>query len=246
MEGPQLRLEVYESDAEAFDGAAQRVAERLRLPGDRKTVALSGGRGGRGLMLALAARGDVPWDAIDWFWGDERCVPPGDDRSNVRLARENLLAPRGIPAARIHPPPLELGDAAAIASAYDATLRAEAPVLDVVLLGVGKNAHVASLMPGCAALDATAAVAPVALDEVSEEPRVARITITPRMLAAARYVVVLTVGAEKARAVAAAMRGPDDPPRTPAQLVRPSERVAWFIDRAAAGELLRDARPAQP
>src|SRR5215831_4505296 len=85
MGGPQLRLEVYESDAEAFDGAAQRVAERLRLPGDRKTVALSGGRGGRGLMLALAARGDVPWDAIDWFWGDERCVPPGDDRSNVRL-----------------------------------------------------------------------------------------------------------------------------------------------------------------
>jgi len=193
-------------------------------------------------MVALAERGDLPWDRIEWYWGDERVVAPDDPRSNVRLARESLLVPRGIAAARIHPPPLTLGDPAAIAAAYATTLAGV--VFDVVLLGVGTNGHVASLMPECAALAATAPVAPVAVEEVSEDPFVARVTITPPVLAAARRVIVAVAGENKAAPVAAAMRDPFDPRRVPAQLVRPSERVTWVVDRAAAGDLLRDARRA--
>ena len=241
-----LQLEVYPTDAEAFEAAAALAAECLRAgaAGRPLAVALAGGRGGRGVMVALAERADAPWDRIEWYWGDERCVPPDDPRSNVRSARESLLAPRGVAAARIHSPLVELGDPEAIAARYAATLEsAGATVFDLVLLGMGTNGHVASLMPGCRALDAMAPVAAVSLDEVSEDPRVPRITITPPVLAAARQVAVVTTGAAKAGPVAAALRGPDDPQRIPAQLVRPSPRVRWIIDRAAAAELLRDARP---
>jgi len=244
-----MDVDVYQTDAEAFGAAAALVAETLRAASaarGRATLALSGGRGGRGVMVALAERSDVPWDRIEWFWADERCVPVDDPRSNVRLARESLLGPRGILAARIHPLPVELVEPEAIADAYAralaALLEAE-PVFDAVLLGVGEDGHVASLMPGCRALSATAPVAAVALEEVTAEPHVARITVTPPVLAVARRVVVVATGAEKARPVAAALRGAEDPARVPAQLVRPSSRVRWVIDRAAAGELLRDARP---
>ena len=116
-----MRLEVYQTAGEAFEAAAALVAGRLREAA-RPAVALAGGRGGRGVMLALAACADVPWERVEWYWGDERCVPPGDPQSNVRVARESLLGPRGIADERIHPPPLDLGDPARIASAYGATL----------------------------------------------------------------------------------------------------------------------------
>jgi 6-phosphogluconolactonase len=240
-----VHVDVYQTDAEAFEATAAAAAAVVReaATAGPVTVALAGGRGGRGVMLALAARGDLPWERLDWWWGDERCVPPDDPRSNVKVARDSLLVPRGIAAERIHPPPLALGDAERIAAAYAAALGA-APVFDLVLLGMGADGHVASLVPGCAALQATVSCAAVALVEVSEEPRVARVTLTPPVLAAARRVLVTVAGDAKARAVAAALRGPADPARVPAHLVRPSERVRWIVDRAAAAELLREARPA--
>jgi 6-phosphogluconolactonase len=246
-----MKIDVYPTDGEAFEAAAALAAERLRhaAAGGRATVALAGGRTGRGVMLSLAARSDVPWEHLEWFWGDERCVPADDPRSNVRLARESLLGPRGVRAAHVHPPPVELGDPERIASAYEAVLCPElparsAPAFDVVFLGVGTNGHVASLMPGGRALRAGGAIAAVPREEVTEEPYVARITVTPPVLRAARQVIVTVTGAAKARVVAAALREPFDPARVPAQLVRPSATVAWVVDRAAAAVLVRDARPA--
>src|SRR5205085_1738168 len=118
----------------------------------RLTVALAGGRSGRGVMSALAERTDLPWDRIEWFWGDERCVPPDDPRSNVRLARETLLGPLRVAETGIHPPPLGLGDPSRIASEY-ARCVAElvppvaAPAFDLVLLGVGMDGHSATRIP---------------------------------------------------------------------------------------------------
>src|SRR5206468_1645927 len=171
-----MTLEVYPSDAEAFEAAAALAAEHVRSTGARAAVALAGGRSGRGVMTALAARGDLPWERVEWFWGDERCVPADDGRSNLRLARDSLFVPRGVPAGRIHPPPVALGH--------------------------------------------------------------------PLRLAAGRHVIVTAVGGEKAAAVAAAVDDGADPAGVPAALVRPSERITWFIDRAAASVLLRAARPA--
>src|SRR5438477_9702380 len=117
-----MTLEVYPTDAEAFEAAAAVAAARLAEGSERRCVALSGGRGGRAVMVALAARDDVPWDRIEWFWGDERCVPSDDPRSNVRLGRESLLTPRAIDPRRIHAPALDLVDPERIAADYAATL----------------------------------------------------------------------------------------------------------------------------
>src|SRR5207247_1445810 len=90
----------------------------------------------------------------------------------------------------------------------------------------------------------SAPVAAVGPEEVAEEPRVARITLTPPVLAAARHVIVTAVGGEKAAAVAAAVADGADPAGVPAALVRPSERVTWIVDRAAESVLLEgDALP---
>jgi len=246
MDG-RMQIEVYPTVGEVFEAAAALAADALRAAGAPR-VALSGGRGGRGVMLALAAIDDLPWERIEWVWGDERCVPPGDPVSNVRVARDSLLGPRHLPEERIHPPPLELRDPDRIAAEYATTLRqladASLPVLDVVFLGVGTNGHIASLMPGCAALASRDVVAPVPVSEVSEDPYVARVTITPPVIAAARRVIVVVSGDEKAGPVAAALRDPLDPSHIPAQLVRPAPHVTWVVDRAAAAALLRDARPA--
>src|SRR5213594_1499671 len=162
-----MTLEVYASDAEAFEAAAALAAEHLRSAGARATIALAGGRSGRGVMVALAARGDLPWERVEWFWGDECCVPADDARSNVRLARDSLFVPRGVAARCIHPPPVALADPLRIAAAYAETFAAEAPVFDLVLLGLGARGSVASLAPGSAALGAQAAVAAVAPEEVA-------------------------------------------------------------------------------
>jgi 6-phosphogluconolactonase len=246
----RLTLDVYSTDAEAFDAAAALAAEHLRAAaaGRHAAVALAGGRGGRGVMLALAAREDVPWDRVEWCFGDERCVPARDSHSNAKLAEESLLGPRRVPAERIHVPPVELEDPERIAAAYAETLRSLlGPDLafDLILLGMGPDGHVASLTPGSAALSATTPVATVRADELHTEPRVARVTLTPPVLRAARHVIVTVTGGEKAAAVAAALADDGDVARCPARLVRPSARVSWVADRAAVADLLKTARPAQ-
>ena len=246
----RLSLDVYPSDAEAFDAAAALAAEHLRAAasGRRASVALAGGRGGHGVMLALAARDDVPWDRIDWCFGDERCVPARDSHSNAKLAQESLLGPRHVPVERIHAPAVDLGDPERIAAAYAETLRGllgPDVVFDLILLGMGPDGHIASLTPGSAALAATAPVAVVRPDELNTEPRVARVTLTPPVLRAARHVIVTVTGAEKAAAVASALADDGDVARCPARLVRPSATVSWVADRAAVTQLLKTARPAQ-
>src|SRR5207302_165928 len=96
-----MQVDVYPTDAEAFEAAAALVATHLRASGARPTIALAGGRGGRGVLVALAVRSDVPWDRVAWFWGDERCVPADDPRSNVRVARDSRGRPAG-PAGHRH------------------------------------------------------------------------------------------------------------------------------------------------
>jgi 6-phosphogluconolactonase len=226
-----MRLDVYPTDAEAFEAASILAADHLRkLPADRPlTVALSGGRSGRGVMVALAARGDLPWARIEWHFAEEPAVSADDPRSTLRVARDSLLGPRGVAPARVH------------ALAEDAAM----PALDLVLLGVGPDGRVAGLVPGCRALSATAPVARVDANEHSETDAVGGLTLTPVALRSAGCVIVVAAGDAVAHAVAAALRDPVDPTRLPAQLVRPADSVRWIVDRAAAAELLREAKPAE-
>lgn len=243
-----MQLEVYQTDAEAYEAAAALAAsELIAAARDRNArLALGGGRGGRGILTAIAEDSKIPWGKVDVFFTDERCVPAGDSASNERTARQSLLEHRGVPERLVHVLPAERADATALALGYEVLLEQAlgAHDLDLVLLDCGERGEIAGLMPGAKALAAAGKVAPVAVSEVTCEPYVARVTLTPGVLARARRVIVTACGAERAAAMAAALREPVDVNARPVQLVLPSERVAWFVDKAAADVLLRDAQPA--
>jgi 6-phosphogluconolactonase len=191
-------------------------------------VALSGGSTPR-RAYELAAELEPDWSPAEVWWADERCVPPDDERSNYRLAREALLDRLAVPPRAVHRIPGEL-DPQEAARRYDDELRGV--TLDLALLGIGGDGHTASLFPHHEALEEEERLA-VAL----ERPDVARVTLTPPPLRAARHVVFLVVGDEKAEAVRHAFGAPPDP-GTPASLIR-GERTTAVLDRKAGARLGR-------
>lgn len=216
--------------ADAED-AARMVAEELaaaaRQGGD---IAVSGGSSPR-RAYERAAMLASDWGHVGLWFADERCVAPGDIRSNYRLVREKLLDSLARPPVihRVHAeqPPEEAADA------YDAEARGLR--LDLALLGIGPDGHTASLFPGSPALDETERAA-VAV-EAGFEPFVPRVTLTIPVFRAAAYVLFHVVGEDKADAAARAFGGEPDP-GTPASLVRSeSGRTVAVLDRAAASRL---------
>lgn len=195
--------------------AAEAVVGTIREREATRLV-LAGGTTPRGCYEHLA-RIDVPWGKVTVFFGDERCVPPGDPESNFEQARQALL--RHVAPASVHRMPAELGPEAA-AARYE-PLVAAAP-LDLVLLGIGQDGHTASLFPGNAALEASTYVAPVF---GAPKPPAQRVTITLRALGEARRVIVLASGRDKAIAVGRALAG-----EVPAGLISGAE---WFLTRDA-------------
>ncbi|MFL5264689.1 MAG: 6-phosphogluconolactonase [Anaeromyxobacteraceae bacterium] len=230
----------------AAEEVASRAASAVQARG-RFTIALSGGSTPRALYALLADpaapfRARVPWDAVQVFFGDERHVPPDHADSNYRMAREALLGLVPIRPESVHRVRGELPDADEAALEYEAELseafalrEGERPRLDVALMGMGPDGHTASLFPGSAALgeEARLVVAPYV-------PKfgVHRVTLTLPVFAAARAVVFLVAGADKAERVAEVLGG--RAPQLPAARVRPEEgELLWLLDAAAATSLLR-------
>jgi 6-phosphogluconolactonase len=201
-------------------------------------VALSGGSTPR-RAYELAAAGDDDLSAATLWLGDERVVAPDDERSNLRMVREALterLPEERRP--RLMPVDTALGTDAA-AAAYDALLRetlGNHPRLDLALMGLGPDAHTASLFPGKPALQESQRFA-VGVPEAGMEPFVPRVTLTLPVFNTAREVVFLVAGADKAEAVRRAFGTPPDP-TAPSAHVRPGAgTLTVVLDRAAAAEL---------
>jgi 6-phosphogluconolactonase len=181
----------------------------------------------------------IDMEETEFWFGDERCVPPDDELSNYRLAEEALFAPlQGTSAARVHRIQGELGPGPA-AEAYERELtEAGAPPFELMLLGLGPDGHLASLFPDQATLDEQARLV-VGVPEAGHEPFVPRVSLTLPALARARQVVFLVAGESKADAVAAAF-GPDARPdhHVPASLLPPlADQVQVLLDPAAAARL---------
>ena len=213
--------------------AASRVAaERLaRAAAAGSAIVLSGGSTPR-RAFELAAELGSDWSGASVWWGDERCVPPDDERSNFRLACESLLARLEREPGAVHRIRGELG-AEAAADAYDDELRGVR--LGLALLGLGADGHTASLFPGAPSLGERDRLAVAA--EPGLAPWVERVTLTVPALSAAGEIVFLAVGSDKADAVERAFaRSPG--PETPASLVRSRHGETTLIaDRAAAAKL---------
>jgi 6-phosphogluconolactonase len=234
-----MQIEVYPTDADALDAAATLIAERARDGGARIHVALGGGRSGRAIMVALAARGDLPWGRIDWYLADERCGAPDDPRSHAKIARDSLFGPRGVPATAVCVPAVDGASSQAVAARYAETLAARLGPegrFDLVVLGLGADGELGALCAAPGALDASTWVTAVPSGSAGEPDRV---SITPAMLERAGHVVVIGIGPQAAGTLGRALRDGAGP----AAHVPPSEWVTWIVDRDAAGELLKNATP---
>ena len=208
----QLLVESFSNDdalaAAAAAGLLDQVAAAAAA-GRELRVALSGGRVMRkfhAAAAALAAQRGVALAQVQFFWADERCVPPDDAQSNFGQARADLLEPARVPAENVHRVPGEFSPASAAQAASDEMRRVCAvagptlPVLDLVLLGMGEDGHVASLFPGdgATAADVTSVFLPVC---GAPTPPPTRVTLGHGPLAAARALWVLAAGPGKQAAL---------------------------------------------
>jgi 6-phosphogluconolactonase len=240
-------------------GRITRLIEAAIASRGSAVVSLTGGSTPRQLysLLGDAAqpwRRRIDWTGLHLFWGDERHVPPDHDDSNFGMAQQALLRHVPIPSEQIHRMRGELPDARAAAAEYAGELAAgfaragrTDTTFDVMLLGLGEDAHIASIFPGSDLL----APSRVHQARADNDTRVAavwaphldawRITLTPDAILDAHTIVMVVAGASKADAVRAALEEPLQISRRPAQLLREAgNRVEWFVDRAAAARL--DAR----
>ncbi|HEY3358639.1 MAG TPA: 6-phosphogluconolactonase [Polyangia bacterium] len=237
---PRPDARVLPDAATAARAGAAEVAALLRqaAAAPAVTLALAGGHTPRRLYEELAATPGLPWDRVHLFWGDERCVRPDDAESNYAMADAALIRRVPIPPAHVHRMPAELAPPARAAAAYEETLRgffrrAPWPALDLVLLGVGPDGHTASLFPGHPALDERELWVTAVETQAKRPPW--RLTLTLPALCAARAVLVLATGDDKAAVVAPILRGDPAAARLPAARVHGRERTVWVVDRAAAG-----------
>ena len=209
------------------------------------TLCLTGGTTPASTYELLATRFQlsVDWKEVQFFWGDERCVPPYDAASNFGMANRTMLSRLALRPEQIHRIRGE-DDPAQAAPEYERELRrsmrlddpGEYPSFNLLLLGLGDNAHIASLFPHHPALHEQTRLA-VAV-EVEATPS-KRISLTMPVINNAERVLFLVSGENKAAAVKNVLQGSPDPEQYPAQLVKPRNgETVWLIDKAAASRLV--------
>ncbi|HVG58368.1 MAG TPA: 6-phosphogluconolactonase [Hyalangium sp.] len=205
--------------------SAEWLAEAIRQTlarGGRCSFALSGGKTVGPIYRILAAM-PLPWEQVDFYFADERCVPPDHLESNYFLADENLFRPAGVKLDKVRRMQGEREDRDAAARDYEALLP---PTLDIVLLGMGEDGHTASLFPG---LEAVEERERRVLAVVGPKPPPWRLTLTLPVLVGARKVLFAVAGEGKKDALRRVLAGED----LPAARVT---NAVWIVDRAAAGQ----------
>jgi len=220
-----------------------RVAREAIAKRGKFTFALSGGTT-PGKMYSLLTsepyRSQIDWDAVHLFWSDERCVLPEDPQSNYHLAQEVLLNKLNLRPDQIHRMPAERPDRQQASADYEAEIRkvvgSDLPAFDLIQLGMGPEAHTASLFPHQPSLrEEKRLIMPVSVPK----PPPDRLTFTPPLLRAARHLLFLAVGADKAAALHEVLEGADNPEEYPTQgIVRQAKgEVVWMVDTAIAQQI---------
>lgn len=240
--------EVAQAAAQMFASAAIAAVEKR----GRARVAISGGTTPKAMFALLAdplrpfAR-EVPWQKIDLYWVDERCVPPTHPDSNYRMTNEALLSKVTLPSEQVHRMEGEL-DPAVAAARYESVIRnsfrlegAETPTFDLILLGMGDDGHTASLFPHTEALNDLTDI--VTANHVPQKDTW-RITLTWPVINQGREVAFLIEGAAKAQVLHDVFLGVYQPDTYPSQIIRPaSGKLTLLLDVAAAAKLPPTAGP---
>jgi len=231
------RTEIFDDAGQFASWTAAWIAGLIAAKDGRFRIALTGGETPRPLYRDLGARfrDGVDWANVEFFWGDERFVPPESPASNYRMARETLLVQIPASEKNIHPIPT-VGDPDEAAWTYEATLKraygadrldAARPLFDLMLLGLGDDGHICSLLPGSPALEERQRWT-VAVTQGRPETR---ITLTYPSIQSSRVTAFVVVGEKKAKAVRAVRAGDS---ALPGARLRPQGEILWLLDRAAA------------
>lgn len=238
-------LEVYANASALCEAAANRVmelAEDAIADQGEFHIALAGGGTPRMLysLLALSPyKGQIDWQHVYIYFGDERCVAADHSDSNFRMASETLLSHVPIPAQNIYRVPTEISDHDAAARQYSETLAHHVPcvyglpMFDLVLLGIGPDGHIASLFPDTPALEEvnrlTTAVYVEKLDSW-------RISLTYPVINNANHIIIFASGEGKADILRAVLAGDNTTSDAsfPVQRLQPRADLTWFVDAAAA------------
>ena len=239
-----MKLNIYPSVDELLQKLAEyfiETANRAITGHGRFSVALSGGSSPEKLYALLASpsfNSKVAWNNVYFFFGDERYVPLTDENSNFKMVNRVLFAPLKIDSSQIFAfnTTLSPGDAATeYMAGIDRFFNHAEPIFNLVLLGLGDNAHTASLFPFTDILhEKSASIKSVLIPD----PERYRISFTAPLINLADRVVFLVYGVEKAGAVRHILEGDNDIEKFPAQLIHPlTGEVEWFLDTAAASKL---------
>ncbi len=222
------------------------LAEQAVAARGRARIAISGGSTPKATFQLLGDsaqpwRARMPWERIELFWVDERCVPPDHPDSNYRMTREALLDHAPLQPQQIHRMEGELAPEEA-AARYESALRnsfrlegAETPVFDIIQLGMGPDGHTASLFPHTAALRE---LGRLCVANHVQNKDAWRVTLTAPVINHGREVFFLIGGADKAAVLHEVFLGPRDLERLPSQLIRPAGGILTLVlDKAAAALL---------
>ncbi len=236
-----MEIAVFDTPMAGAEALAEQMAEWGR-EGSLEHLALSGGSS-PGVLYDLLAEDywyRLPWKDMHFFWGDERCVPPGSPESNYGMARSRLFTHLSVPEGHIH---RIQGEAAPALEArrYEEQLRKLLPAenglprFDLVLLGMGTDGHTASVFPHQASLWDSQSLCEVAKHPDSGQQR---ITLTGSVINNAARVVFLVNGKDKAARVREILEGGPEAQNFPASRVAPTDgRLLWILDREAASLL---------
>jgi 6-phosphogluconolactonase len=244
--GVEIRV-APDPDSLAEAAAAVFLACAMGTPENRDlSVALSGGRTPEAMYRLLSKpplRDAIRWNRTKIFFVDERCVPADHVNSNYRMVRENLLSQVPIEPRRIYRMRGEEGPVGG-AESYEAEMKEAIPVsggeeprLDLVFLGLGADGHTASIFPGTPAVGENSRLVCAGYNQRLNSDR---ITLSPRSINAARLVVFLVAGQDKADVVRRLLEEEGEPRDLPARIVRPTDgAVLWLMDSAASSGLSR-------
>jgi 6-phosphogluconolactonase len=234
-------LEVFPSPEAVADAAHRYVVDVIeRADDDRQVhIVLAGGSTPERCYALLSNAPDTSWDHVHFWFGDERTVGPEHEESNYGMARRTLIDELGIPDERVHRMVGEI-DPDVAAAEYEEEIQALVPLnadgqpmFDIVLLGLGDDGHTASLFPGTQALNETSRIA--VANEVPQQRRT-RITLTYPAINAARHVLFIITGDEKADALRNVVQG--DANAAPAAGIRPEiGELQYFVDESAASRI---------
>jgi 6-phosphogluconolactonase len=239
-----MQLHIYNNTEELIDELAKWIinyATGILYTNDRLTIALSGGETPKRLYQLLATDAylnKLDWSKIHIFWGDERVVPFTDDNNNAKMAYENLLSKVDIPQDNIHIMRTDISPVIA-AEEYEKKLHSYFDYpdnsFDLVLLGMGKDGHTLSLFPG---FEVPAEQGNWVNAVYLEDQKMHRITLLPSIVNRSSAVIFLVTGDEKVEAFQQVLKGPFEPIKYPAQLIRPANgELHWFVDKDATGEI---------